>query len=249
MQIIITGSNSSVGKLISDFFKTKYDLLLLSSTVDKENTFYWKMGDDFPKVDSNIVIIHLAYDYSNSYDTNVTSLINSILQLDVDAHHIYFSSYSAKYSAKSKYGINKFALEEFFSSYKSTIIRPGLIVSNNGIYNRIYKLATKIPLIPLPLFENKCIPICEEHHIILCLDKLLFQIKHQKDYPSYINLYHDKYLSLRELFQNQMKITSIYIYFPYVIIYWSLLFFEFFGIKFSVTSDNFKGFFSNEHTK
>ena len=61
-----------------------------------------------------------------------------------------------------------------------------------------------------------------------------------------VNLYDKDLISLKDLFEKTMALNKIYIKFPFEIIYVCILFIEKLGFKLPVTSDNFRGYFSNK---
>ena len=71
MKIVITGSNSFVGKYFQSILASDHELILLSSTAFFETDIPWQLTAPFPDQCRNAnLFIHLAYDYSHSYFSN-----------------------------------------------------------------------------------------------------------------------------------------------------------------------------------
>ena len=247
MKIVISGANSFVGKLYAFALKDKHHLILLSSS-KSPYAYQWQLNDPFPDIclDADL-FIHLAYDYSHSYNSNVTNLIQSIEYLkNPNCLHVYFSSYSARAHSSSKYGTNKLAMEYYFKNKNAVLVRPGLIVANQGIYEKIRSLASRLWIIPVPLIESKSIPICRPQNLISFLNDIVEARSNNAIHFSEINLYDGEFVSLKQLFKNVMGLNKIFIKFPYEIIYICILLIEKLGFKLPVTSDNFRGYFSNK---
>lgn len=247
MKIVITGANSYVGKLYTNALKDDHGLILLSSSGNMPFNS-WQLTESFPDqcFDADL-FIHLAYDYSHSYFSNVEKLSESIDLLD-NPHclHVYFSSYSARPDSSSKYGTNKLAMEHFFKTKNAVIVRPGLIVANQGIYDKIRSLASRLWIIPVPLIESKSIPICRPQDLITFLNDLIVLHSNKSVHSTEVNLYDKDLVSLKDLFEKTMGLKKIYIKFPFEILYVCILLVEKLGIKLPVTSDNFRGYFSNK---
>ena len=246
MKIVITGANSFVGRLYTSALKDEHDLILLSSTKNISLNS-WHLTEPFPDqcIDADL-FIHLAYDYSHSYSSNVINLIEGIEKIsNPNCLHIYFSSYSARVGSNSKYGTNKFAMEQYFKNKNAVIVRPGLIVASQGIFEKIRSLASRLWIIPIPLIESKSIPICRPQDLIIFLHDLITSCSNNEVHLSEVNLYDIELVSLKQLFKDIMLLNKIYIIFPYEIIYVCILFVEKLGLKLPVTSDNFRGYFSN----
>ena len=248
MKIVITGSNSFVGKLFRVILSSDHELILLSSTSISKIIIQWQLTDPFPDhcKDADL-FIHLAYDYSHSNFLNVIKLIENIEILNNEkAFHVFFSSYSARVGTKSKYGNNKLLLEKFFLNKKSTIVRPGLIVGTQGLYEKMRSLASNLFIIPIPFKDTKSIPICRENDLIILILNIISSITFNILPPKEINLYDTNLVSIKELFQEVMQLRRIYIKFPYILIYFVILLSEKIGLKLPVTSDNFRGYFANQ---
>ena len=247
MKIVITGANSYVGKLYTIALKEEHDLILLSSS--KNMPFIlWQLTEPFPDYchDADF-FIHLAYDYSHSHFSNVTNLSASIDRLkNPKCLHVYFSSYSARADSSSKYGTNKLAMEHFFKTKNAVIVRPGLIVANQGIYEKIRSMASRLWIIPVPWVETKSIPICQPHELITFIQELILSYSKNSVLLTEVNLYDKDLVSLKDLFEKIMGLKKIYIKFPFEILYVCLLFIEKLGVKLPVTSDNFRGYFNNK---
>jgi NADH dehydrogenase len=97
------------------------------------------------------VIVHCAYDAAASYSTNYdgTILIYAAARKAAVARQILVSSYSARPDAASEYGRLKYALEQFFLSNAESVVRPGLVIGNGGLFGRNMRKILTSPVMPL----------------------------------------------------------------------------------------------------
>lgn len=97
------------------------------------------------------VIVHGAYDAAASYSTNYdgTILIYEAAREAGVARQIFISSYSARADAASEYGQLKYALEQFFLAQAQSIVRPGLVIGNGGLFGRNMRKILSSPVMPL----------------------------------------------------------------------------------------------------
>lgn len=96
-------------------------------------------------------IVHGAYDAAASYSTNYdgTVLIYEAARDAAVARQIFISSYSARPDAASEYGKLKYALEQFFLAQAQSVVRPGLVIGNGGLFGRNMRKILASPIMPL----------------------------------------------------------------------------------------------------
>lgn len=113
-----------------------------------------QLGEDLPREilsDTN-VLIHTAHSFKPS---------ESVLNIQGTKHwfeqaqqcgiqqQIFISSYAARSDSRADYGRIKYTLEQLFLSSGYTVIRPGLVVGNGGIFKRMVTTASQLPIIPI----------------------------------------------------------------------------------------------------
>ncbi len=113
----------------------------------------YNLGDPLePSVLAGVdVIVHGAYDAAASYSTNYdgTILIYEAARSAAVARQIFISSYSARADAASEYGKLKYALERFFQAQGQSVVRPGLVIGNGGLFGRNMRKILASPVMPL----------------------------------------------------------------------------------------------------
>jgi UDP-glucose 4-epimerase len=67
---------------------------------------------------------------------------------------VFISSLSAHPRAASLYGRTKLRLEKLFNSASDTIIKPGTIIGNGGVFERTREMLGRLPVVPL-FFANR----------------------------------------------------------------------------------------------
>jgi len=159
----ITGSTGFVGANITGYLKSKnYDIVIFSrnpKSVDKNKERKISLKEksaDFFGLDC---IIHCAWDFSvrglkNNIAFNAQGTIALMKKAKSDGikKQIFISSLSAFEGCKSNYGKAKMIVEDYCKNNNITIIRPGLIYSEDsrGMMGFIEKLSRKSPVILLP---------------------------------------------------------------------------------------------------
>lgn len=97
------------------------------------------------------VAVHLAYDRKASIESNVAG-VQRVFAAAAAAgipRQIFVSSYSARPDAVSEYGRLKYQLEGYFLERGHTIVRPGLVIGNGGLFGRNMEKILKTPVMPL----------------------------------------------------------------------------------------------------
>jgi nucleoside-diphosphate-sugar epimerase len=63
--------------------------------------------------------------------------------------NIFLSSMSARATALSHYGRQKYEIEKLFDTSNDTVIRPGLVLGNGGLFSEMVKFIRGRKLVPL----------------------------------------------------------------------------------------------------
>jgi NADH dehydrogenase len=97
------------------------------------------------------LVIHCTYVRKATVSENVESA-KRLHQAAGDAGvpwQIFLSSYSARPNATTDYGRIKYELECFFLDRGDTIIRPGLVVGEGGLFAHYVRQMRRFPVVPL----------------------------------------------------------------------------------------------------
>ena len=163
--IAITGANGFIGTELVKYFASKsWKVIGLVKNPEKhsitKNITYRSYDLESipdPKLLNDVdYLIHAAYisdknKQSRVFEKNVdgTNRLLSLSRLSGVKNNILISSLSAKESAVSTYGRQKFAIEKLFNSKLDVIIRPGLVLGNGGLVGEMIKIIQSKHIIPL----------------------------------------------------------------------------------------------------
>ena len=64
-------------------------------------------------------------------------------------HQIFLSSISSRADAASEYGRTKYRIERFFLEAGETVLRPGLVIGNGGLFARQKRMLLRLPIVPV----------------------------------------------------------------------------------------------------
>jgi len=97
------------------------------------------------------LLIHCTYVRKATVSENVESA-RRLHQAAADAGvpwQLFLSSYSARPNATTDYGRLKYELECFFLDRGDTIVRPGIVVGEGGLFAHYVRQMRRFPVIPL----------------------------------------------------------------------------------------------------
>ncbi len=97
------------------------------------------------------LVLHLAYDRQASISVNVegTRRVCRAAEAAGVRRQIFVSSCSARPGSLSAYGRLKYELETFFLNEGHTVVRPGLVIGNGGLFGRNMEKILGAPVMPL----------------------------------------------------------------------------------------------------
>ncbi|MBT4589605.1 MAG: NAD-dependent epimerase/dehydratase family protein [Rhodospirillaceae bacterium] len=161
-RLIVTGATGYIGSRLCDIAREQgAELIVLGrrpSVQDGLKFIPFELGQDLdPEIFSNIdAVIHLAaagLDDESAQDLNIVGSKKLIAAAKAAGikNFVYISSQSAKADAPTKYGRNKWAVEQFFSSEYGTILRPGFVYGGEerGTYGSLCGLLKTFPVLPI----------------------------------------------------------------------------------------------------
>jgi len=159
MRIAITGSNGFIGKeLVSFFLSSNHEVLLLQrrepdslpnrSTYQRYDLSLPELMPDLTGVD---VLIHAAYmpytPTNNASEKNIKgTMALYTLCIEKGIQFVFLSSMSAHENALSQYGKHKLQLEKLLDPGKCLILKLGLVIGKEGLFNRINNSLNKMPI-------------------------------------------------------------------------------------------------------
>jgi nucleoside-diphosphate-sugar epimerase len=98
------------------------------------------------------VVIHAAHDFKRgAMDRNIegTRACFAAARKCGVRRQIFLSSYSARADALSEYGKTKYRIERIFLEGGETVLRPGLVVGNGGLFARQRAALLRTPVVPV----------------------------------------------------------------------------------------------------
>lgn len=256
MRILISGANGFIGKrLILASIASGYEVVALtrSGNIDQSDVtcVAWELGMPIPEEALKEVsyAIHLAHDFNGAVGASKT--VEGTLQIVAQLRaagaikQLFYSSYSAGEHAASLYGNTKYQIEQMLLHRQDvTIVRPGLVLGDSGIYGRIQKLVNLFPIIPLPDGGYGEVPIIGVDRLVELTLGLL-----KSSYMAEVNIFDPQFSSLRKLVLELSKKIGrkrIILNIPSRLIMFILKLLELLPVRLPVGSDNLQGFISNQ---
>ena len=145
-------------------------------------------------LDGADVVVHLAYDRKARIELNLEGVKRVFTAATVVGvpRQIFVSSYSARPDARSEYGRLKYLLETYFLERGQTIVRPGLVIGNGGLFARNMEQILHTPLIPLLNAGNDLLPVVAVEDLVTAMTTLL-----QRE-PGAYNLFNKRLIPMRQ---------------------------------------------------
>jgi NADH dehydrogenase len=140
------------------------------------------------------MVVHLAYDRKAGIGLNVDG-VKRVFHAAREAgasRQIFVSSYSARPDALSEYGRLKYVLESFFLENGQTIVRPGLVIGNGGLFGRNMEKILHTPLMPLLDSGNDFLPVVALEDLLSAMTALLHRG------PGAYNLFNKELIPMRQ---------------------------------------------------
>jgi len=139
-------------------------------------------------------IIHCAYDSRASVEVNVVGTKNVCLAAEEAGSpwQVFIGSYAARPQSVASYGRIKYELETFFLERGHTVVRPGLVVGNGGMFQRNMDSIIRSPVIPLLDGGKDPIPVIGITDFVRAMAVLLNQRR-----PGAFNLFNRDLIPMR----------------------------------------------------
>jgi NADH dehydrogenase len=121
------------------------------------------------------IVVHLAYDRQAGIAVNVegTKLVFAAARAAGVPRQIFVSSYSARPESIAEYGRLKRQLETYFLDRGETIVRPGLVVGNGGLFLRNMRKILTTPVMPLLDGGRDLLPVVAVEDLAVAMTMLL----------------------------------------------------------------------------
>ncbi|WP_353411673.1 NAD(P)-dependent oxidoreductase [Arenicella sp. 4NH20-0111] len=257
MRILILGASGFIGSHLAKIAsQNNHDVIALCRsgrvTGFQGSTQKWHMGERLPDdLFTNVdCVIHLAHDFSKKQGAettikSTTEIINQAFTANV-RRQLYFSSFSAHHNAESTYGKTKFLIEQSISNIpNTTVVRPGLVIGNGGLYANIARAVRLSPFIPLPDAGKATTPVIEIEK--LCHESL--KLCQNTRGVSEANLFEAEHVPLRTLvtsIADRLNKRVIIIGIPSWVLIYCFKIASFLRLPLPVNEDNLTGFLANQ---
>lgn len=212
--------------------------------------FHYELGGSIEQTmfDDVDLVLHLAHDFrpgtSGITTRGTKELYGTAKQMGVD-RQLFFSSCSARPDALSEYGQTKHALEGFFRERNGTIVRPGLVLGQGGLYKRMVGLLQKLPLIPLPDHGGMMVPVIDEQTLCQAVAAIIGAPR--TDSAPY-KLFHPEQVTLKRLLRLTATVLGrqpLFVPLPCRLFMMPLIGLARLGIPTPLSVDNLKGLMMN----
>ncbi len=179
--VAITGANGFIGtELVRQLHATGHQVIALVHRMPEHQItgVAYHRYDLKDKPDSHVfanvdTLIHLAFSFTRPQkwepDINLMAA-KALLNLNLK-NYIFVSSFSAAANATAYYGKCKHELETLFADH--TIIRPGLVAGNGGLFSRLRIQIKNNPLVPLLAGGRQPMQLIAVSDLIIGLEKLI----------------------------------------------------------------------------
>jgi NADH dehydrogenase len=205
------------------------------------------LADEFPadELTGQDVVLHLAYDRQSTIKINLEGtrrVYRAALEAGV-TRQIFVSSYSARPDSYSEYGRLKYELEEFFLQAGQTIVRPGLVIGNGGLFGRNMARILSTRLMPLLDGGRDLLPVIAIEDLAAALTLLLDAP------PRAFNLFHPELVTMRcfvETVNQKGRHRAIYVNIPVRWATLALAFAKWLPFRLPVDLDNLRALKQNQ---
>jgi nucleoside-diphosphate-sugar epimerase len=180
--IVITGANGFIGSAVAKRFVDQGWVVhaLVKTQPEKPITgveyYSFDMNGAVPEAafEGAEALLHFAY-IKNDIETNIrgTAQLLEASRTHGLRKNIFMSSFSARDTALSKYGQQKFAVEKLFNTDSDCVIRAGIVLGRGGLYQQIAEYIRKgarIPLIDGGMQPMQSIYIDD---LVACIEKII----------------------------------------------------------------------------
>ncbi|HVX65421.1 MAG TPA: NAD(P)-dependent oxidoreductase, partial [Bryobacteraceae bacterium] len=178
MKIFITGAGGFLGSRIGERCAARgHAVASTSRTARGPQVRAWKLGEPFDAAwaAGSDVMIHCAYDRAESEARNIegTETAAAAGEQAGVPRQIFLSSYSARPDAAEPYGRIKYSLEKWFLERGYTVVRPGLVAGDGGLFARNVRQILRTPVLPLVNGGRDLIPLVSLEDFLAAMSALV----------------------------------------------------------------------------
>ena len=259
MKVFITGINGFIGSALArSLLQRGHEVVgsvsdekkLPSAAAHSTNSYVVRMNEEFdPQIFQGVeTLVHCAFDLRKGKSLTNIEGTKKIVQAATDKGvkwQIYIGSYSAHDKATSEYGRTKLELEKFFLSLGQTVVKPGLVIGNGGIFLKMSSFARKYRAVPLIDGGKGKLTIVSISDLTTSLVQL---IEHPR--PGCFRLYNDEQVTFKELMVQLKRVgglKTLLVPVPGQIVYMGLWMAGKLKLPLQVDTGNLEGFQANQY--
>ncbi|MBL8177558.1 MAG: hypothetical protein JNK48_22975 [Bryobacterales bacterium] len=172
MRILLTGANGFLGSSLAEHWRA------LGHEV--RDSGGCRLGEELPCAlpAGCDAVIHLAHDFApNAAAVNMQgtmSWFEAASRAGV-RWQVFVSSFSARPDSLSSYGSAKYAIEQHVLEQGATVVRPGLVAGNGGMFARMVRTLHRLPVAPLVLPDARSVAVISLSDFLEAMTKLMVE--------------------------------------------------------------------------
>lgn len=255
MIVLITGASGFIAMHLAQFFHQKgYIVDGVSSTGISSNlyrqVYTCTLGSSLPLFSEKYdVIIHCAYDHTATaeYNSQATVLWAENLLSQGNTKQIFLSTIGVVSGNTSMYARSKAETEQWFKNHQMDIIRPGLVVGDGGLFEKIIKKVRFLPIIPLIDGGKQKIKLVGIADLLSFIEHIIIETK-SFNIQEY-NLFYTSETSLSELLHQLAKFykrTIVFVSIPFRLVYFLVWTIEKLHLNLGISTVNLLGLRQND---
>jgi NADH dehydrogenase len=204
VRILITGISGFLGSHLARHWRAAGHSISGTARRSSPDVIALPLGnpppqDCFTGID---VVIHAAYDRDAGVERNVvgTATLCEEAERAGVAYQVFISSYAARSESQAVYGRMKYQLETLFLQRGHTVVRPGLVIGNGGMFGRNLKTILHSPVIPLLDGGRDLIPVLAIQDFVRAMNTLVTERR-----TGVFNLFNPELVPMRTLVETITK--------------------------------------------
>ncbi len=166
---LVTGATSNIGKALQRAYLSHPETFGGELIFDLGD---WRLGKPLLVNNPEARLLHLAHD--RSMTLHETRVALELLGPLIRPGSLFISTVSAHEASKSLYGKKKFFEENYFLSSNATVIKSGLVISNEpaAMYLKLLTMLSYTPFVPMPYYGDSRIYVTKIESLIDLIKEL-----------------------------------------------------------------------------
>ena len=208
MRIFITGISGFLGSRMAEYWTAAgHGVSGATRRPSVRGVVPFELGSPLAAgvLDGYDVVIHGAYDRDGGIERNVEGTKRVCIAGEKAGvpRQIFLSSYAARPDTTATYGRMKYELERFFLERGHTVVRPGLVIGNGGMFGRNLEQILRWRVIPLLDGGRDLLAVLSIGDFTRAMDALLYRPEMRT-----ANLFLPELVSMRKLAESVAQATG-----------------------------------------